>query len=52
MSYWEELIRQESYREELITIEVPEDSLILTPNMKAEDCEKMLELWLEQRGKL
>lgn len=47
MSYWLEKLSQEE--EELITIQVPEDSLILTPNMKEEDCQRMLNLWLRQR---
>lgn len=47
MSWFMEKISQEE--EDLITIQVPEDSLILTPDMREEDCEMMLNLWLKQR---
>ncbi len=49
MSYWLELMVQKEMEEDLVTIEVPKNSLILTPNMSEEDCEKMLQLWLKER---
>jgi hypothetical protein len=50
--YWEEVLRQQQEIEDLVTIEVPEDSLILTPNMSKVECENMFNEWLKERKKL
>lgn len=46
MSWFLEKISQEE--EDLITIQVPEDSLILTPSMSEKECKDMFNEWLKE----